>query len=625
VKAVAGAADYVLDVSRGPAPPVPQTAPSVTGSAVEGSLLTGAGGLWEGSPWTLASAWLRCPAGAAPCEEIDGATAGTYTASPGDVGSRLLFRTTATNAGAAVDADAPLTGVVSGRPPALVSAPTITGDLRVGGTVTADPGVWSGTPPFSYRIRWLRCGDMTWPDDCILDGTEGAQRTLEGPDLDGFLRVVVTASNTCTPGCGSAEATSASTAAVAGLLPVAAVSITGLPRVGETLSPATSESFLGLPAGDIEFYGWYRCPESGACELVYQQREYTVTAADLGSRLKVHIAILNKCLRGCGGSGADSPLTDVVSPPLPPSAAIPPAVTGTPEDGRTLTAADGTWSGVGPIEVARQWRRCDAAGADCVDLPDQTDATLLLGPADIGTTLRIRITATNSGGTTAADSEPSAVVAPAPPANRLLPAVLGTPRRDSVLVADPGDWNGSSPLSFEIAWLRCRKTCVPLGAHGDRYVPTPADIGARLAVRVTAVNTAGSVAEDSPPTAKVGRSLPRIGSPGPDTLVGTRWDDVLRGGAGRDRLRGLAGPDELGGGGGADRVEGGSGGDLLVGGSGRDRLAAGPGADRIEARDGVRDVVACGPGRDVARVDLADLVRGCERVLRPRLAHRPLL
>jgi hypothetical protein len=345
----------------------------------------------------------------------------------------------------------------------------------------------------------------------------------------------------------------------------------------------------------------------------------------VGFRIKVHVAILNTCLRGCGGSGADSPLTEVVVPPLPPAAGTAPAVSGTPQDGQMLTATDGEWSGFGPIALARQWRRCDAAGTDCVDLVGQTGTALLLGASEIGTTIRVRVSATNLGGTAHADSAPSPVVTAQPPVSSRPPMVLGTPRRDVPLEVDLGSWDGSRPLELAVDWFRCRTACVPLGAHGDRYVPTAADVGARLKIRVTGTNAGGTGAADSAETAPVARARPRVGTPRGDELTGTPWDDVIRGGGGNDWIRGLAGPDDLDGGSGADRLEGGSGADRIAGGPGQDRISGGRGADRIDARDGVRDIVSCGPGRDVATVDRADVTTGCERVHRPPLGHRPLL
>jgi Ca2+-binding RTX toxin-like protein len=125
------------------------------------------------------------------------------------------------------------------------------------------------------------------------------------------------------------------------------------------------------------------------------------------------------------------------------------------------------------------------------------------------------------------------------------------------------------------------------------------------------------------------------GTGGNDLLFGTAYLDYVRGLAGNDRILARdgrnriegnggndvissgSGGDAVFGGSGNDRITAGSGADLVVGGPGRDTIAAGPGNDTIEARDGFRDVVDCGPGRDVAEVDRLDRVTRCERVLRP--------
>ena len=91
------------------------------------------------------------------------------------------------------------------------------------------------------------------------------------------------------------------------------------------------------------------------------------------------------------------------------------------------------------------------------------------------------------------------------------------------------------------------------------------------------------------------------------TFVDLNHPGLLSGGPGNDRISG--GP-------GNDRISGGPGNDRISGGPGNDFISGGPGNDTIHARDGHRDVVDCGPGRDVAFVDPVDLVRGCERVVR---------
>src|SRR5262245_34254517 len=103
--------------------------------------------------------------------------------------------------------------------------------------------------------------------------------------------------------------------------------------------------------------------------------------------------------------------------------------------------------------------------------------------------------------------------------------------------------------------------------------------------------------------------------------VATATAERVSGTSGGETLRGTAGPDQLYGRGGDDRVFGLAGSDLLDGGPGSDRLWGGPGADRIVARDRTQDLVICGPGRDVAILDLLDRVHtSCEVVRRPKIS-----
>jgi hypothetical protein len=97
----------------------------------------------------------------------------------------------------------------------------------------------------------------------------------------------------------------------------------------------------------------------------------------------------------------------------PPSAPVNtglPTSSGTAVQGQTLTAQPGAWSN-NPTNYAYQWRRCDATGSACTDIASATSASYVLTAADVGSTLRVAVTATNGGGSSSATSAQTAVVA----------------------------------------------------------------------------------------------------------------------------------------------------------------------------------------------------------------------
>ena len=196
---------------------------------------------------------------------------------------------------------------------------------------------------------------------------------------------------------------------------------------GGTPSSATAPTILGTPRAGVKLaavpgtwnggkpvtfaYQWLVC--NGACTAIpgATLETFTPTTAQVGHTLEVSVTATTK-----GGAAlATSAPSAVVAAPngaLPPAALTPPVVSGTPQVGQTLTTTTGTWSGT-PTTYAYQWQRCDATGV-CTALTGATATTYLLTPGDLGATIEVVVTATNTVGSQSATATPTAVVAAAP-------------------------------------------------------------------------------------------------------------------------------------------------------------------------------------------------------------------
>ena len=177
-----------------------------------------------------------------------------------------------------------------------------------------------------------------------------------------------------------------------------------------------------------------------------------------------------------------------------------PRISGRAEQGRTLSATRGTWTG-GRLTYAFRWVRCGAGGglpdgSDCVAISGATGSTYVLTSADVGFRMRVRVTATNPDGSRTAASNPTAAVV-GPPVLLSPPNVRGVVLVGSVVTAEPGTWTGRQPITFAYRWLRCNSAggdCVEIaGATGRTYRVTSADVGRKLRFNVTARNAIASV------------------------------------------------------------------------------------------------------------------------------------
>ena len=393
--------------------------------------------------------------------------------------------------------------------PLNTSLPTISGTARVGQSLSAGVGSWSGSPT-SYAYQWRRCN--TSGSACAtIAGAAASSYLLGSADLGSTIRVNVIATNTA--GTGSmnsnptgvvAAATTASTAPVNTSLPT----ISGTARVGQSLTAGVG-SWSGSPTSYA--YQWRRCNTSGsACATIAgaAASSYLLGSADLGSTIRVNVFATNTAGTGSMNSNPTGVVAAATTASTAPVNTSLPTISGTAIVGQRLTAGVGSWSG-SPTSYAFQWRRCDTGGNACATVVGATANTYLLGSGDVGRTIRVNVFATNAAGTASMNSNPTGVVEAATvtaPVNTSLPTISGTPKVGQRLTAGVGSWSGS-PTSYAFQWRRCNTVgndCATVaGATANTYLLGKGDVNYRIRVNVFATNSAGTTWMNSNPTGLV--------------------------------------------------------------------------------------------------------------------------
>lgn len=215
-----------------------------------------------------------------------------------------------------------------------------------------------------------------------------------------------------------------------------------------------------------------------------------------------------------------------------------PTISGTPQEGQTLTANNGQWlyadgRGCGPeCGYTYQWQRCNAGGGSCGNIADATSRTYVLTTADAGNRVLVvniltkqDCDALNQNCRTVSSSQNSALTpivsgrSVATPTSTAAPVISGEPSEREVLTATDGAWTGPAPITTARQWLRCDVAgngCLAIqGATAPTYTVTVADVGFTLRVSVSATNPGGTAGSLSAPTAVVTPLTPR---PGRNTL-----------------------------------------------------------------------------------------------------------
>lgn len=387
-------------------------------------------------------------------------------------------------------------------PPSNLSAPSIGGTPSDRQTLTTSDGTWMGSPT-GYAYQWEDC-DGAGNNCTYIGGATSSSYTLQVSDVGHTIRSVVTASNSA----GSASATSPQTAAVSPLpAPTAAFTYSpSAPLAGQPVHfDASSSSCIETPCT----YSWADDPPGGANSALGGGQTLTFTFQDAGTKY-VTLTVTDALNRS---ASVEHDVAVAAAPPAAPVNSSLPSIGGTAQQGQTLNGTNGTWNN-SPTSYAYQWEDCDSSGSNCANISGATSSSYTLAAGDVGHTIRIVVTATNAGGSTAATSAQTAVVAAVPvlaPTNTALPKISGSTSQGSTLMTSVGSWTGS-PTSYGYAWQDCDSSgasCTDIsGATSSSYALVSGDVGHTIRAVVTASNAGGSGSATSSPTAVVSAPPP---------------------------------------------------------------------------------------------------------------------
>jgi hypothetical protein len=271
-----------------------------------------------------------------------------------------------------------------------------------------------------------------------------------------------------------------------GPMPVNSVApgITGTARVGGSLigsagtwsNTPTRYSYQWEVSADGST-GWTAATGTGASSATYEP-----AAADEDKFLRLRVRAWNG---STVSAWVESAATAAVSPPPAPVSVTAPAISGVAELGAVLTASQGSWTGA--ASHAYLWESSADGSSGWATAPGAGASTsqYTVDAADLGRFLRVRVTATGAGGSTAAFSARLGAVTvvggggngPAPgqdapgsgdagsaPAG---PAPAPAPGDDcvappagpvGVTIADDAEAVSSRSVEISLVWPRCART-----------------------------------------------------------------------------------------------------------------------------------------------------------------------
>ena len=273
-----------------------------------------------------------------------------------------------------------------GAPTGLAATANGPSQIDLAWTAPASTG---GSAITGYKIEVSPDGS-SWSDLVADTGSTDTAYAHMGLDPATTRHYRVSAINAV--GTSDASDSDDTTTASTNTAPTGAPTITGTAQVGQTLTASTT----GIADADgltspTYTYQWIRVDGTEADIAAANSSTYILVAADLGTTLKVRVSFTDDANNP---ETLTSAATAAVSAAANTLATGAPTITGTAQVGQTLTAgttaimdADGLTS----VSYTYQWIRVATDNTE-TNISSATASTYILVAADLGTTLKVRVT-----------------------------------------------------------------------------------------------------------------------------------------------------------------------------------------------------------------------------------------
>ncbi|GAB3404773.1 Ig-like domain-containing protein [Massilia agilis] len=367
----------INDLKQSNSPPINTVAPSLSGSAKLGNVLTASTGTWsdpDGDPLNYSYQWFRAlDSSGTSATLITGAASSTYALGDADAHKYLAVQITANDGtGNSTVAVSGWTAVADTAPVNSVQ-PYVTGTSQIGSTITGNIGTWSDIDHDSilYTFQWFRADDSSGTGSAAITGARMYTYTPGSADAHKYLSLRVTADDNH----GGTSVASTAWTVVGNSAPANSVapSLSGDTLVGATLT-GTNGTWTDADGDSLTGYAyqWYRANDSsgtGATAISgATSASYVLDAGDAHKYVRLQVTASDGYGGSTPGYSGWTAVTDT-----PPVCTARPTITGTVAVGSAAGAASGSWTDIDgdSLTYNYQWFRADDSNG--------TNAALITG------------------------------------------------------------------------------------------------------------------------------------------------------------------------------------------------------------------------------------------------------